>query len=320
MPAGRRTMKPDILFLDDSSTVLPILDALMARFAVHRLAEGAGREAVGVAVMPRVRGLVTTTNRGVEEKLIEALPALEIIVVSGGHLHGVAREYLGRRGIRLANTPGITVDDVADCVIGLMIAAARRICEGDRFVRAGRWPGGIMPFGLGIAGRTLGIVGLGRIGKQVAKRALGFDMEVRYCEPEPIREVPFPYHRDAVDLARASDILVVTCPSAPATRRIIGTAVLEALGPEGVLINVVKEAADEDALAAALARGTIAAAAMDVFDSEPSVAEALLARDNLVLTPHLAWKSHDAARRLAERTLANLTAHFDGRPLLNPVA
>ena len=312
-------MKPDILFLEDSSTVLPILPLLEPHFTVHKLAEGDGPEAIPAHLAARILGMVATTNRGVEDGLIEALPRLEIIAVPGGHLHAFPRESLRRRGIRLTNAPGVSADDVADLIFGLMIAAARRVSEGDRFVRAGRWPAGDFPFGIKVSGKNLGIVGLGRIGRLVGRRAEGFDMDVHYHEPQAFADVAYRFWPDLLGMAGAVDFLVVTCPSAPETRRIIGKGVLEALGPEGILVNVVRGCVDEAALAEALAAGTVGGAGLDVFETEPRVPASLAAADRLVLSPHVAWKSREGRNRFAELAADNLRAHFAGDPLLTPV-
>ncbi|MDA0676294.1 MAG: NAD(P)-dependent oxidoreductase [Proteobacteria bacterium] len=313
------TDKHEVLFLDDASTVLPILPPLHLNYTVRRLAEGAGAEAIDADARDRIRALVTTTNRGIEAAVIEALPRLEIIVLTGGHLHGVALETLQARGIRLTNTPGITAEDVADTVMGLALSAAKRLVEGDRFVRAGRWTREEFGFGVKITGKRMGILGLGRVGSLVARRALGFDMEVHYAEPVAKSGLQWRHHTTALDLARAVQILAVTCPSGPATRHIVDRAVIEALGPRGVLVSVVKGAVDEGALIEALEHGRLAAAGLDVFEGEPAINPRLARLDNLVMTPHAAWKSVEAQQTITDLALANLAAHFAGLPLLTPV-
>ena len=312
-------MNPDILFLEDASTVLPIVALLEPHFTIHALAEEKGAEALPGALAERIRGMVATTNRGVEEALVDALPKLEMIAVPGGHLHRFPMQTLRRRGIRLANAPGISADDVADLIIGLMLAAARRICEGDRFIRAGKWLEGGFPFGTRVSGKKLGIVGLGRIGRQVGRRAEAFRMDVHYHEPETFDDVPYRFCPDLLEMAATVDFLVLACPSAPETRHLVDKAVLEALGPEGVLINVVRHCVDEAALIEALQGGKIGAAALDVFDAEPRVPEAMGDMENAVVSPHAAWKSKEGRMTFARLAVDNLRAHFDGKPLLTPV-
>jgi lactate dehydrogenase-like 2-hydroxyacid dehydrogenase len=292
---------------------------LEPHFTIHKLSEGDGAEAVPAPLAERIRGMVATTNRGVEEALIEALPKLEMIAITGGHLHGFPLESLNRRGIRVTNTPGVSIDDVADLVIGLLIAAARRIDEGDRFIRAGKWLEGGFHFGTRVTGKKLGIVGLGRIGRQVGRRAEAFRMDVRYFEPKAFDDVPYQFCPDLLTMAAAVDFLVLTCPTIPETRHLVDKAVLEALGPEGILVNVVRHAVDEAALIEALEKGAIGAAALDVFEDEPQVPEALRALENVVLSPHMAWKSEENRMALSQLTVDNLRAHFDGKPLPTPV-
>ncbi len=312
-------MKPDILFLEDASTVLPILPLLEPRFTIHKLAEGKGAEAVPEAVAERIVGMLATTNRGVEESLIDALPKLEMIAVPGGHMHRFPLELIRQRGIRLTNAPAISVDDVADLIIGLMLAAARRIGEGDRFIRAGKWLEGGFPFATRVSGKKIGIVGLGRIGRRVGLRAEGFAMNIHYHEPEALDDVPYRFCPDLLEMATTVDFLVVTCPTIPETHHLVNKAILEALGPEGILVNVVRHCVDEAALVEALEKGTVGAAALDVFDAEPRVPEAFLAAENVVVSPHAAWKTKEGRMTFARLAADNLYAYFDGKPLLTPV-
>ena len=312
-------MKPDILFLEDASTVLPILPLLEPRFTIHKLAEGKGAKSVPKAVAERVRGMLATTNRGVEESLIDALPKLEMIAVPGGHMHRFPLDLIRQRGIRLTNAPAISIDDVADLVIGLMLAAARRIGEGDRFIRAGKWLEDGFPFATRVSGKKIGIVGLGRIGRRVGLRAAGFAMDIHYHEPAALDDVPYRFCPDMLEMATTVDFLVVTCPTIPETHHVVNKAVLEALGPEGVLVNVVRHCVDEAALIKALTEGTVGAAALDVFDDEPQVPEAFLAAENVVLSPHAAWKTKEGRKIFAQMAADNLCAYFDGKPLLTPV-
>ncbi len=312
-------MKPDILFLEDASTVLPILPLLEPRFTIHKLAEGKGAEAVPEAVAERIVGMLATTNRGVEESLIDALPKLEMIAVPGGHMHRFPLELIRQRGIRLTNAPAISVDDVADLIIGLMLAAARRIGEGDRFIRAGKWLEGGFPFATRVSGKKIGIVGLGRIGRRVGLRAEGFAMNIHYHEPEALDDVPYRFCPDLLEMATTVDFLVVTCPTIPETHHLVNKAILEALGPEGILVNVVRHCVDEAALIEALSQGTVGAAALDVFDAEPRVPEAFLAAENVVVSPHAAWKTKEGRMTFARLAADNLYAYFDGKPLLTPV-
>jgi lactate dehydrogenase-like 2-hydroxyacid dehydrogenase len=209
---------------------------------------------------------------------------------------------------------------VADFAIAHLLAVARRVAEGDDFVRAGRWPSGPMPFSTRVTGKTLGIVGLGQIGRIVARRAEGLDMTVCYHQPEPKPGVPYRYFADVVELARHVDFLSLHCPAGPETRHLIDRAVLEALGPQGILVNVARGlVVDEAALIEALAGGTIAGAGLDVFEDEPHVPERLRAMANVVLSPHTGAFTEEAKAQMLDVSVANLDAHFAGQPLISPV-
>ena len=312
-------MKPDILLVEDISTALPILELLEPHYTVHVLLEDGGPNELAASVAGRIRALVTTTNKGADGALIAALPKLEIIANAGAHLDRIDLAAARARGIPVTYTPGISVAEVADLAFALLLSAARLTCEGDRYLRAGRWHDGMLRFGIRVNRKRLGIVGLGRIGRVVAKRAGGFAMEVHYHEPREMTDVPYRYHADLIELAREVDFLVVTCTSGPDTEGIIDGRVLEALGSHGVLVNMARRAIDETALIDALENGVIAGAALDTFDDEPRVPEALAAMENVVLQAHTGTKTWETKRAFAARTAANLDAHFAGTPLPDPV-
>lgn len=310
--------KPDIL------VTRPIYPPAMAdlehAFVVHKpwLVPDAARMLREAA--PRIRALVTQGSIGFTREQVAALPALEIIALFGSNKTldlAPARE----RGIAVTNTPDSISDAVADLALGLMIASMRRIGECDRFVRAGRWPTTASPAGREVRGKVCGIVGLGAIGRGVAQRAAACGMTVRYQGPRRKADAAWAYHEDVLSLARESDCLVVTCPSTPATRNLIDARVLDALGAEGFLVNVARGAiVDEAALIAALAERRIAGAGLDVFREEPHVPPALLALDNVVLTPHIGSTTVEVREGRRRMLLANLRAHFAGQALPSPVS
>ena len=309
-------MKPDILLVEDISTALPILELLEPHYTVHVLPEDSE---VPVAIAGRIRALVTTTNKGADGALIGALPNLEMIANAGAHLDRIDLAAAGARAIPVTYTPGISVAEVADLAFALLLSAARLTCEGDRYVRAGRWHDGALRFGIRVNRKRLGIVGLGRIGRVVAKRAGGFAMEVHYHEPSEMTNARYQYHGDLIELARAVDFLVVACTSGPETDGLIDGRVFEALGSGGVLVNMARRAVNEVALIEALKNGVIAGAALDTFAHEPRVPDALTAMENVVLQAHMGTKTWEAKRAFAARTAANLDAYFAGAPLPNPV-
>jgi lactate dehydrogenase-like 2-hydroxyacid dehydrogenase len=273
-------------------------------------------------VAPRVRAAVTNGIVGMKGDLIAALPALEIIGVFGVGVDSVDLATARARGVRVTNTPDVLTEGVAELALALLLAVARRIPFNDRFVRAGRWPKeGDPALASSLAGRRLGIVGLGRIGRRVALLAEAFGMEIRYGGPRRKDDVAWRYYDDLVALARDVDCLMLTCKGGPETAGLIGREVIEAVGPDGWLINVSRgSVVDEPALVEALVGGRLGAAGLDVFASEPRVPEALLGLDNVVLQPHQGSASEETRGAMGRLVLDNLEAHFAGRPLLTPVA
>jgi lactate dehydrogenase-like 2-hydroxyacid dehydrogenase len=211
-------------------------------------------------------------------------------------------------------------ETVADLALGLLIAVMRRICEADRFVRAGKWPAGPFPMGSELRGKTCGIVGLGNIGRGVARRAEAFGMSVCYYGPRQKPDAAYPYYADLEAMARLSDCLVVACPATAATRNLVDGRILDALGPEGFLINVARGAiVDEPALIAALTSRRIAGAGLDVFRDEPRVPAELIAMEHVVIVPHIGSYTREIREERGAKLLANLRAHFAGKPVLTPV-
>ena len=297
----------------------PAMAELEREFTVHKLWQATDPAQMLNEVGPRIRALVTPGVIGFTRAEVDALPKLEIIALFGSNTTldlAPARE----RGIPVTNTPDSITESVADLALGLMVASMRRIVECDRFVRSGLWPASVPPVGREVRGKTCGIVGLGRIGAGVARRAEACGMSVRYHGPRRKPDVTWQYHDDVLSLARESDCLVVTCPSTPATRNLVDAKVLAALGPEGYLVNVARGAiVDEEALIAALAGKRIAGAGLDVYRDEPQVPAALFALDNVVLTPHVGSTTLEVREERMRKLLANLRAHIAGQPLLSPL-
>jgi hydroxypyruvate reductase len=312
--------RPDVLELID---VHPGTTARLDQgYVLHRLWEVGDRDRLIAEVAPRVRAAVTNGIAGMKGDLIAALPALEIIGVFGVGVDAVDLATARARGVRVTNTPDVLTEGVAELALALLLAVARRIPFNDRFVRAGRWPKeGDPALASSLAGRRLGIVGLGRIGRRVALLAEAFGMEIRYGGPRRKDDVAWRYYDDLVALARDVDCLMLTCKGGPETAGLIGREVIEAVGPDGWLINVSRgSVVDEPALVEALVGGRLGAAGLDVFASEPRVPEALLGLDNVVLQPHQGSASEETRGAMGRLVLDNLEAHFAGRPLLTPVA
>lgn len=253
------------------------------------------------------------------DEIVYGLGSLEIIAAFGVGVDGIDFEKTAAAGVRVTNTPDVLTDATADIAIALILATMRGAVRADRFVREGAWAKGPFPFGRDLAGRTLGILGLGRIGEAVARRALPFGMNIAYHN-RARRDLPWRHCPDVRTLARESDILLCLLPGGPGTRRLVDADALRALGPDGVFINVGRgSSVDEEALADALESGRIRAAGLDVYASEPDVPERLRALDNTVLFPHIGSATVETRRAMGERVLENLAAHFAGRPLVSEV-
>ena len=262
-----------------------------------------------------VEAVVTGGHLGIPPALMTALPNLRIVGINGVGYDKIDLDLARSHGVRVANTPDVLTDDVADLAIGLTLSLLRRLPHGHAYVQAGHWHKGDMPLATKLSGKRVGIFGLGRIGRAVAKRFTGFTDTIGYTDVVQ-HDVPYAFHPDAVALARASDVFVVCAAASAATRGIIGAPVLDALGPRGVLVNVARGAlVDEPALVQALRDGRIAGAALDVFADEPNVPPELLAMEHVVVTPHIASGTHETRRAMGDLMLDNLDAQFAGRPL-----
>jgi lactate dehydrogenase-like 2-hydroxyacid dehydrogenase len=309
-------MKPEILVL--TRIYAPTLAALERDYIVHKLWMVPDREGLLREVGRKVRAVVTSSLTGFERAQFEALPKLELIACFGIGHGAIDVAGAKERGITITNTPDSIAESVADLGTGLIIAVMRRICETDRFVRAGKWRASLPPLGRDLAGKTCGIVGLGKIGRCIAKRVEACGMSVCYYGPREKHDTGYTYYSDVEALAARSDCVVVTCASTAATRNLIDADVLEALGAQGYLINVARGAiVDEGALLSALKNGRIAGAGLDVFWDEPQVPSELIAMDNVVLVPHIGSSTLEIREQRGAHLLANLTAHFAGQPVPN---
>jgi len=295
------------------------LQQLNAAFTLHdRLHET--DPAAFARVAPLVRAVAAQGETKVSAELMAQLPALEIISVMGVGYDGVDVAAAKARGVVVTHTPNVLNDDVADLAIGLMLSASRQLPAADRFVRAGDWLKGPMPLARKMSGARLGLVGMGRIGQAIAHRAAAFGMPIAYTARSAKPELPYPYFPTAAALAAESDFLVVITPGGAGTRKLIDAQVLAALGSKGILVNVARgSVVDEAALIDALEQGVIAGAALDVFENEPQVPERLRALPHVVLVPHIGSATGQTRRAMADLAIANLEAHFAGRPPLSPI-
>ncbi len=312
-------MKPEILQM---GPMMPHVEAaLESAYQVHRYWEAGDRAALLAETGARVRAVATGGDDGCPRAVIEALPKLEMISSFGVGYDAVDVAACRERGVRLTNTPDVLNDAVAEITLGLMIALCRRIPQADVHVREGWWLEGGYPLTGELTGARVGILGLGRIGKEIARRCQAFRMRVAYHGRSEQPYEPYEYYADLVAMARDVDWLVVIAPGTAETRGIVSRRVLEALGPEGCLVNVARGSlVDEPAMVEMLQSGALGGAALDVFEDEPMVPEALLGLDNVVLSPHQGSATKKTRAAMGDLVVANLAAHFAGRPLLTPVA
>lgn len=294
---------------------------LEEEFAVTCLWEQADRETFLAREGARFQAVVTSGGEKVSADLIAALPAVRMIGTRGVGVDHIDLAAANDRGIAVSNTPGVLTDCVADLAFGALVAVARRLAAADRFVRRGDWLSRSYPLATRVSGKRLGIVGFGRIGQAVARRAFGFAMEVRYHSRRPVADAAAGYVASLPALAAWADFLVVCVPGGAATRHLISASVLEALGPDGYLVNVGRgSVVDEEALVRALEQGKIAGAALDVFQCEPRVPAALVGMDNVVLLPHIASSTRETFSAMEEVLLGNLSSFFATGRLLTPVS
>lgn len=302
-------------------SLLPSLERQLAEtYEVHRLpAAGAERDAFLAARGAEFDGLVTSAANGADAALINALPKLRAISSFGVGLDKLDLDAAKKRGLPVGYTPDVLNDCVADLAFALMLAIGRRIPEGDRYVRAGRWVekgAAPFPFGRQVSGAKLGIVGLGRIGRTIARRAGGFDMDVRYHSRRPVEGVAWQHEPKLLELARWADFLVVITAGGAETRHLVNAEVLDALGTKGYIVNVARGTViDEAALVKALQEKRIGGAALDVFEREPQVPPELFALDNVVMVPHIASATVQTREAMGRRVLDNLAAGLAGGPM-----
>ncbi|GGK52422.1 2-hydroxyacid dehydrogenase [Salinarimonas ramus] len=311
--------KPTILM---PSRMMPlVVERLAARFHLVRLWEEADREAWLAAHGGSVRGIAAGAHHRIDDAFMGRLPHLEIVASFGVGYDHVDAHAAARRGVVVTNTPDVLTEEVADLTLGLLLATVRRLPQAERYLREGRWKAqGSFPLSPTLRTRTIGILGYGRIGKAIARRLDAFGVTVVYHGRRRQEGVPHRHYDSLVEMARAVDTLICVAPGGAGTRHLVSTQVLEALGPDGVLINVGRgSVVDEAALIAALDKGTILTAGLDVFEDEPNVPAALLARDDVVLLPHVGSASVHTREAMGALVVDNLVSWFEGAGPLTPV-
>ncbi|RAZ92422.1 2-hydroxyacid dehydrogenase [Mesorhizobium hawassense] len=297
-------------------------EPLNEAFTVHRYFAVDDKPAFLAQVGPQVRGIATRGELGANRAMIEACPALEVVSVYGVGFDAVDLAACRERGVRVTNTPDVLTNDVADLGIAMMLCLSRGMIGAERWVRDGSWAAkGFYPLKRRVWGRRAGVLGLGRIGYEVAKRLAGFSMDIAYSDVAPKEFASdWAFVADPVELARRSDFLFVTLAASAVTRHIVDAEVIAALGEEGMLINISRASnIDEDALLDALEKKTLGSAALDVFEGEPKFNQRFLALDNVLLQPHHASGTVETRKAMGKLVRDNLAAHFAGQPLLTPV-
>jgi lactate dehydrogenase-like 2-hydroxyacid dehydrogenase len=323
IPAGSQiedvfVSKPEILMI--GAYPQWDMDDIEANYTIHSLWEADDKAAFIARHASRIRAVGTRGDLTCGADIINALPLLEIIGCYGVGTDGIDFTATRPRGIKVTNTPDVLTDDVADLAIGLMISIAREMPQAERHLRAGKWPFAGMPLATRMSGKRLGIVGLGRIGMAIAKRAGAFGMAISYYNRSAKPESGYGRFEKLEDLAANSDFLVVAIAAGPATAQLINAGVLKALGPNGFFMNIARGAVvDEEALIVALQNKTIKGAALDVYLNEPAIDERFLALENAVLLPHIGSASIETRKAMGKLVRDNLAAHFAGMPLLTEV-
>ena len=311
--------KPEILMIGPYPDwdMVPLEGA----FEVHKLWQAQDRDSLIETHSANIRAIATRGELGAKADLMQRLPNLEIVSCYGVGTDAIDLAYARANNIRVTNTPDVLTGDVADIGIALALAIARQIPAGDVHVRSGQWPKGNLALATRFFGKKVGIAGMGRIGEAFARRAAAFDCEIRYLARNRREALAWTFEPDLVELATWSDFLVVTLSGGPATSGIISADVLDALGPDGFLVNISRgTTVDEPALLKALETRAIKGAGLDVFLGEPNIDSRFATLDNVVLHPHHGSGTEETRRAMGKLVRDNLAAHFAGQPLLTPVA
>jgi lactate dehydrogenase-like 2-hydroxyacid dehydrogenase len=312
--------KADVLMMAQMAPM--IIEGVDKAFTLHRLWEAADRERLVGELAPRLRAIAAggPVHDRVDPGFMAKFPKLEIISSFGVGYDHVDAKWAGEHGIVVTNTPDVLNEEVADTALGLLLCTVRELPQAERYLRAGQWSNGEYRLTTSLRGRRAGVVGLGRIGKAIARRLEAFGLPVAYHGRNAQAGVPYRYYPDLVEMARDVDVMIVITPGGAATRHLINAKVLEALGPNGILINVSRgTVVDQDALIAALKERKILSAGLDVYANEPHVPPELLAMDNVVLLPHVGSGSVPTRNAMNQLVIDNLVAWAAGKKPLTPV-
>jgi len=312
--------RPEVLMLGPMMPL--IVEGIGRNFRLYKLWEAPDRDALVAELSARLRAMAAGggTHAAIDGPLMARFPHLEIISSFGVGYDHVDAKWAGEHGIVVTNTPDVLTEEVADTALGLLLCTVRRLCEAERYLRAGKWLKANFPLTPTLRDTTVGIVGLGRIGKAIARRLDAMGVKVVYHGRHAQPEVAYRYYPALIDMAADVDVLMVVTPGGPETRHLIDAKVLEALGPRGILINVARgSVVDEPALVAALKANKILSAGLDVFANEPQVPPELIEMEHVVLFPHLGSASVHTRQAMGQLVVDNLIAWNSGRGPLTPV-
>jgi lactate dehydrogenase-like 2-hydroxyacid dehydrogenase len=301
--------------------IAQIAEQVDKRVALHRLWQEAEPEKALERLAPSIKAIVATSHKAiVDNALMSRLPNLQIVVSYGVGYDHIDAAWAAEHGVIVTHTPDVLNEEVADTAMALTLATVRKLPQAERYLREGRWLETPYPLTASLRGRTMGILGFGRIGKAIARRAAAFGLDIVYHGRSQQKDAPYLYYPTLLGMARACDILVIVAPGGAETRHIVDKEIINAVGPDGIIVNIARGSlVDQEALIAALREGRLLGAGLDVFEHEPQVPAELLALDNAVLLPHVGSASRYTRQAMADLMIANLIAWVDGKGPLTPV-
>jgi lactate dehydrogenase-like 2-hydroxyacid dehydrogenase len=317
---GMAADKPEVLLIGATKPVM--VQGLSPVVTLHKLAEAKDQETFLAKIAPRVRGIaIAYTSNRIDGPFMSRLTKLEIVASFGVGYDHIDARWAGEHGIIVTNTPDVLNEEVADTALGLLLCTVRELPQSERYLRAGKWPEKAYPLTKAtLRDRTVGVVGMGRIGRAIARRLEAFGVPVVYHSRNPQPGVIYKHYPNLVEMARDVDILLAILPGGAGTKNLINAQVLDALGPDGIFINMARgSVVDEPALIKALQETRIMAAGLDVFANEPNVPRELIAMENVVLFPHVGSASVHTRRAMDQLVVDNILAWFAGKPPLTPV-
>lgn len=308
-------MKPEILLI--APLLEHTMDELHHHYQVHHFYEADDKPALLAEIAPRVRAVVTDGGSGVDADVLAALPECRIVTVFGVGVDAVALDYCRQHGIKVTNTPNVLSEDVADMGVALMLAVSRNLINAHEWCKSGQWQQqGPMPLTNRMSGKRAGILGMGSIGLSLADRLKAFGMSVSYHNRRKRSDTDYRYFPSLYSMVQDIDYLIVTAPASADTHHIINQDILDALGPDGYLINIARGTlVDQQALITALSAGQLKGAGLDVFENEPEIPPALVSMPNVVLQPHAASATHETRQAMGRVVLDNLSRFYEGSEL-----